>query len=418
MLAALVLLAVAGGPDASALQSPRETIVGIQVHGNTLTADDEIRRIAGVQIGDSFDEQTVNAIAQRLREAKKFESVEVLKRFASIADPSQILIVIIIDEGPVHVEQTGDPSAPVRTVKSGRTRLMFLPIFGVEDGYGVTYGARFTIPDPAGANSRISFPGTWGGDKRVAVEFDKTFEKGPLDRLTSGLALSRRTNPYYDADDDRFRVWIRGERQVVKWVRAGGTVGSQRVSFPSLAGPHVTDTLGHGGADVVFDTRLDPTLPRNAVYARAAWEHIANANRTDFDARGYIGLIGQTVGQVRILRSDSDAALPRYLKPLLGGMANLRGFEAGTAAGDTLMATSAELVVPLTSPVSFGRIGVSAFIDAGTVYDHGQRLSEQTWKQGIGGSVWFSAAFFRMNVAVAHGRGASTRAHVGASVGF
>jgi DNA-binding NarL/FixJ family response regulator len=29
------------------------------------------------------------------------------------------------------------------------------------------------------------------------------------------------------------------------------------------------------GADVVLDTRPDPVLPRNAVYARAAWDRIA-----------------------------------------------------------------------------------------------------------------------------------------------
>jgi hypothetical protein len=74
--------------------------------------------------------------------------------------------------------------------------------------------------------------------------------------------------------------------------------------------------------------------------------------------------------------------------------------------------------VPLTSPVGFGRIGVSAFVDVGTVYDHGERLVDQPWRQGVGGSVWLTAAFFRINLAVAHGIGASTRVHFGASVTF
>ena len=34
----------------------------------------------------------------------KFESVEVLKRFASISDPTRVLILIQVDEGPVHVD--------------------------------------------------------------------------------------------------------------------------------------------------------------------------------------------------------------------------------------------------------------------------------------------------------------------------
>ena len=77
-----------------------------------------------------------------------------------------------------------------------------------------------------------------------------------------------------------------------------------------------------------------------------------------------------------------------------------------------------ELLVPLTSPLSFGRIGVSAFVDAATAYDKGSRLRDQEWKQGVGGSVWFSAAFLRVNLAVAHGVGATTRVHVGANVAF
>lgn len=407
MLALVLLLAL-----------QREVVAGIQVHGNTLTADAEIRRAAAIQAGDPVDDTTIAAIAQRLRDTKKFQNVDVLKRFASISDPTQVLIVILVDEGPVHVELTDDPSAPARAVRSRGFNLMFLPVISAEDGYGVTYGARFAIPNPAGANSRIGFPLTWGGDKRAAAEFDKTFATGPLDRVVAGAAASRRTNPYYDADDNRLRVWVRGERQIVKWVRGGVTVGSQRVAFPGADGVRRADRFGHGGADLTVDTRVDPSFPRNAVYARAAWEHIGGTNRTDLDARGYVGLFGQTVAQLRVLRSDSDRALPPYLKPLLGGMGTLRGFRAGTAAADTLIATSAELLVPLTSPLSFGRVGVSAFIDAGAAYDHGQRLEDQEWKRGIGGSVWFTAAFFRLNVAVARGIGSSTRVHVGATAGF
>ena len=415
MLAALLWITLAAAQSAMPQPSTgRETIVAIQVHGNTLTPDAEIRSLAGVQVGDPVGEATVETVARHLRDAKKFESVQVLKRFASITDPSQILLVIIVDEGPVRVEWNGDTA---RAVKSNRLKLMFLPIVGAEDGYGVTYGARFALPDPAGANSRIGFPLTWGGDKRAAAEFDKTFSNAPFDRVAAGAAVSRRTNPHYDADDDRIRVWLRGERQLTKWLRTGATAGSQRVRFP-VNGTRTTDAFGQAGADVTVDTRVDPVLPRNAVYARAAWEHIGGANRTDLEARGYVGLIGQTIAQVRILRSDSDRPLAPYLKPLLGGMANLRGFKAGTDAGDTVVATSAELVVPLTSPISFGRIGVSAFIDSGTAYNDGERLSDQEWKRGSGGSVWLTAAFFRMNVAVAHGRGSSTRVHVGASVGF
>jgi hypothetical protein len=353
-------------------------------------------------------------VAARLRATKRFERVQVLKRFASIADPTQILLVVIVDEGPVKVEMTGDPDRPTRVVRDRRLNLMLLPVLGFEDGYGFTYGVRLARPDILGKQSRLAFPLTWGGEKKAGAELEKIIPRGPIDRLIAGASLSRRTNPFFDEDDDRRRVWIRGERELVRGVRAGATAGWQRVSFFDA-----DDRFTHAGADVVVDTRVDPILPRNAVYARAAWERLSlGMNRTELDARGYIGAIGQSVVALRALRLDSSEPLPPYLKPLLGGMANLRGLPAGTAAGDTLVATSAELIVPLTSPLSVGKIGVSAFVDAGTVYDKSARFSDQTLKQGYGGSLWFSAAFLRLNIAVAHGRGSSTRVHVGGNVSF
>ena len=131
----------------------------------TVTSDDEVRRLAGIAIGAPFEAATIDEVTARLRAAKRFESVQVLKRFASIADPSQILLVIIVDEGPVHIEMTGDPVNPTRVVRSRPPGLMVLPMLGREDGYGLTYGARLALPDAAGRNSRLSFPLTWGGER-------------------------------------------------------------------------------------------------------------------------------------------------------------------------------------------------------------------------------------------------------------
>ena len=432
MLWTAVALAVAlSDPTVSALHTPSlphlatlasqttapETVTSIQVQGNTATSDEEIRRLAGVSVGMLLEAATLDEVAARLRATKRFEQVEVRKRFASIADPSQIVLVILVDEGPVRIEMTGDPSQPTRVVRNRRLNLMFLPLLDREDGYGFTYGARFAIAEPVGGQSRISFPLTWGGTKQAAAEFDKSFTRGPVSRVLAGGSVSRRTNPFYEEDDDRARAWVRGERAIVRALRVGAAAGVQRVSFVDTR-----DTFAHAGADAVLDTRLDPFLPRNAVYARAAWDRFnlegGAVARSELDGRGYIGLWRQNVLALRAQRTDSSRALPPYLQPLLGGMANLRGFKAGYAAGDTLVATSAELFAPLTSPLDTAKIGVSVFADAGTVYPEGQRLSDQTMLQGYGGSVWLTAAILRMNLAIAHGRGASTRVHFGLTLAF
>jgi outer membrane protein assembly factor BamA len=236
--------------------------------------------------------------------------------------------------------------------------------------------------------------------------------------VEAGAGISSRTNPFFEQDDTRDRAWLRAERALTSQLRLGGTAGWQHVSFMD-----VTDHFTHAGADVTFDTRLDPMLARNAVYARASIEHLefqraAAATRTELDGRGYIGLAGQNILVLRALRQDSDVPLPPYLQPMLGGMANLRGFRAGSAAGDTLVAGAMELRAPLTSPLSIGKFGVSAFVDAGAIYDKGQRLSDQHFERGVGGGVWFAATVFRLNLVVAHGIGAGTRVHFGTTLSF
>ena len=411
---------------ALAIQPP-ETITAIQVHGNLVTSDDEVRRLAGVAAGMPFESDTIEAVTERLRASTRFKSVEVLKRFASIADPSQIVLVIVVDEGAVHIEMTGDPANPTRVVRDRLPRVLVLPVLGFEDGYGTTYGAQFALADPAGKRSRLAFPLTWGGSRRAAVEFEKSIDHAPIDRLTAAASVSRVTNPFYDEDDDRARLSVRGERELLaRSIHVGAFGGWERAAFASL-----DDRFVQIGADAVLDTRVDPNLPRNAVYGRAVWEHldfgsgpsdgsrtVGGANRTDLDGRAYVGLFGQSIVAVRALRRDSDRPLPPYLQPMLGGMENLRGFAAGTAVGDTLVTGSAELIVPLGPALSIGKVGVTLFGDTGAVYDKDERLADQHFKQGYGVSLWFTATIIRFNVAVAHGKGASTRVHVGGNITF
>jgi hypothetical protein len=427
--------AEAAPQDAEAARQAPETVAAIQIQGNTATPDEEVRRLADVRVGMPFDETTADAVAGRLKAAKRFDSVEVRKRFASIADPSQITLVIIVDEGPVKIVMTGDPASPTRVVRKRLPNILVLPILGREDGYGITYGARLTLPDPhwMGKRSRVMFPLSWGGTKRAAVDLEKRLDGGVIDRITAGASISRRANLAFDQDDDRARVFVRGEHEFARVLRLGASTGWQRASFEGVA-----DHFAQVGGDIVLDTRVDPILARNAVYGRASWEHFnfgnaplstpsqpggyagyqGSASRTTLEGRGYLGIVGQAVLEGRVLREDSDRPLPPYLQPELGGLSTLRGFRTGSFIGDTLVAMSAEVILPLTSPLKLGRFGVSAFVDRGTVYSKGERFGDQTLQEGIGGGVWFAAAFLRLNIAVAHGRGASTRVHVGGNVTF
>ena len=396
----------------------QDVITAVRVHGNQLTSDADIVKLAGATIGAPVGPTTVADIAARLRASKRFQTVDVLKRFASIADPSQIVIVIIVDEGPVRLDVPDSPSDPIRVVKRrGLRNLMFMPILDAEDGYGVTYGVRFALVGLAGDTSRFSFPLSWGGLKRAGAEFDRTFSRGPFSRVEFGGAIQQQQNPAFVLNDDRRRVWARVDRAAGP-IRAGGTVGWQHVTFGGTA-----DSFRSVGGDLTLDTRIDPVFPRNAILAVASWEHLDFAsggatNRTRLEGNGYVGLIGQTVLALRAVREDANRPLPLYLKSLVGGWSNLRGFKAGSFTGDTMVTGSAELRIPLTSPLNVGKLGVSVFEDVGTAYDKGDAFRVQMLREGIGASVWLTAAAFRMSLSVAHGRGASTRVNFGAGLTF
>lgn len=408
-------------PGAPAQTAPQiEVIAEILVHGNHITPNEEVIALAGIAIGGPVAPDTIAQVRARLKASGKFDQVDVLKRFASITDPTRITIVLIVNEGPVRIDFEEGPSGEeVAVVKRRRgfQNLMYLPILDAEDGYGLTYGVMISRANIVGERSRLSFPLSWGGTRRAGVELEKNFATGPLTRVSAGAAIQRRTNPAYEEDDDRRRVWARAERAVGP-VRLGATAGWQRVSF----GP-IEEDLKTVGADVTVDTRLDPAYPRNAVLATASWERVGFEDRdvlhrTRLDGRGYLGLIKQTVLAVRVMRDGANGSQPAYLKPLLGGWSNLRGFEAGAFIGDIVVAGSAELFVPLTSPLSVGRLGVSAFVDTGVAYDYGQRLKDQTRQTGVGGSVWFSATVFRMSLSVAHAQGGRTRVNFGGGLTF
>ena len=349
-----------------------------------------------------FEATTVDAVATRLRAAKRFESVEVRKRFASIADPSQITLVIIVDEGPVKIVMTGDPDSPTRIERKRLPNILVLPILRYEDGYGLTYGARLTLPDPhwMGKRSRITFPLSWGGTKQAGVgsreaarrRRDRPRDRGRLDLAARQPRVRSRRRSRAAVRARRARVLARAADRRHHRLAAGVVRRGRRSIRRRSSG------------DVVLDTRADPILARNAVYGRALVGTSAisatgrsstpsqpggytgyqgSASRTSLEGRGYLGLIGQAVLEGRVLREDSDRPLPPYLQPQLGGLSTLRGFRTGSFVGDTLVAMSAEIVLPLTSPLKLGKLGVSAFIDRGTVYHKGERFSDQTLEQGL-----------------------------------
>ena len=400
--------------------SGEETIVEVRVHGNAYINDADVIALAGVTVGQPWTSESLAGIEQRLKVSGRFESVEVRKRYRSLDSTTEIVVLLVVHERPgvTSIDQDLDPVTG--SWKRLRSRLMFLPILNYADGYGFTYGARFSTVDLLGAKERLSFPLTWGGTRRAAVELERTFKSGPLTQIESSFGIWQRENPRFEIDDRRLEWRGRAERVFGRFLRTGVEGSAADVEFDTL-----DDRLLTVGADIALDTRADPAFPRNAVYLASGWTGLSvrdrgdQINRVFADARGYLGVIGQLVLATRAQFTSADATLPPYERLLLGGSSTLRGFRTGSFDGDRMFVTSAELRMPITSVLSSARLGVTAFFDAGTVYDAGQRLEDATWHRGVGGGVFLIASVFRLNFDVAYGlKTGDTRFHLGMGFPF
>ena len=109
----------------------------------------------------------------------------------------------------------------------------------------------------------------------------------------------------------------------------------------------------------------------------------------------------------RLQQAWAADALPSFEQPLLGGTASLRGFRLGYRIGDRLAAASAEVRMPINSPLRIARLGVALFTDAGTVYGADERLADRS----IGAGAFITAPVVSLRLDVAHGLDAGTRAH-------
>lgn len=414
MKTALVLIALACANVASAQTSPG--VVGeVRVHGNHTTPDADILGIVGDVVGKPATDQLITEVQTRLERSGRFDDVEVRKRYRSIENPDDVLLMVVVDEVP-GVDPLDLKPGPVKKLWSSG---MFMPILHSEDGYGFTYGMRGAFVDRLGPRSRITVPVSWGGERQARVQVERAFKRGPIERINGEFGIMRRENPHYELSDRRTGFAARAESAPARWLRLG--VGGRRdnVLFAGVD----RDTVARVGGDATIDTRVDPAFPRNAIHATFGIDRIdfdgGNANQRRADVRGYLGLFGQTVLAVRGLSVTTNTALPRYEHLLLGGASNLRGYDAGYRAGDNLAAASAELRIPLTSPVNVGRFGIKLFVDAGTVYDIGEKLQDQKHlDRGIGAGAYFHMTVLNVSLDVARSREGNTRYHFGLGVTF
>ncbi len=259
-------------PDTDALQgeAAAEVLAEIRVHGNLIVSNDEVIKIAGVTPGEPFGSRTIEDVdrsSARVEEVPGSAGPETVRvDFRSHADRpgdcrqrgtsahrirrpwdsalrrqtprhSQIHV-------PSHHRSRGRLRRDVRRAPraSGHCRAEEPIVISID------VGRNEARRDRAGTTVRERAVQPRGTRRRGAA----ANEPGISSRMTTVSACGSRAE------------------RAAGPLRAGGTVGWQRVSFAGA-----DDRFRSVGGDLTFDTRLDPLVPRNAVYAVASWEHLS-----------------------------------------------------------------------------------------------------------------------------------------------
>ena len=394
---------------------PAETVVDLRIQGNHTMPDDEVLALAGIAVGDVVDVAAVEAITRRLEGSGRFEAVEVRKRYRSLTATDRIALIIVVRERP----RASIRNPVVRSLARLAGQSMFLPVLRYDEGYGVSYGARFSFVEVLGRGSRASVPATWGGDRRLAVEIERPLPGRVVDRVRGGGSYGYRTHPYFGVEDRRTRAWVGFDRELRNGLRAGLETAWEEVGF---VGP--SERLTRLTVGVEYDGVSAGAFPRDDVRLRAAVERLAIPGRpgavvrTRIDAQAFKGVGGQAVLAARFLFEGASAALPLYEKVLLGGGGNLRGWRVGARVGDRLAAASVELRLPLGSPIAMGNAGVRIFYDTAAAYDAGGSLGDQRFLKGAGAGVFLTVPFGSLHLDAGHDFRGSMRIHAGAGLGF
>jgi hypothetical protein len=397
-----------------------ETIGEIRVHGNAFLTDEDVIKLAGVAVGGPLAPADVEAIEKRLKDSGRFETVEVRKRYRSLTNMSDVALVLLVHERPGIRDIDDGPSVIFNPVRRLKSRFMFLPIITYADGYGFTYGGRVSTVGLLGLGERLSVPLTWGGTRRAALEFERSFKRGPLTRIESSFGIWNRENPRFEIRDQRVELKGRAEKVFADVVRVGVDGSQATIDFGDI-----DDRLTTVGANVALDTRGDPAFPSNGVLLSAGWTGLNfrsvpdRINRYTADARGYLRLYRQVVFAARAQQVSADGTLPPYERLLLGGTSTVRGFGTGDFEGDRSFVAAAEIRAPITSVLNRAKLGFNVFMDAGRIWDFGQSFDGADWHRGVGAGVFLIAPFLRINLDVAHGlKTGDTRVHLSSGFTF
>ena len=353
----------------------------IDIHGNTKTDDDVIRREFDFVEGDAYNRALVDRGERRLKKLGYFKTVKIATQPGSA--PDRVVVDVIVNE-----QKTGD--------------------FFVSGGYSAADGASatVTIGDAnflgTGDTARVS--GTVGQYVRdFDISLTDPYALGP--QLSLGVDLFGKetfAGGFQSYDSTLFGAKIFAGAPIndqlgVSWSYSIYNQGlsldpalgtsSLPIQQAAAAGPTWVSAVGSG---MTYSTLDNPKNPTSGVRVQSNNEFAglggaAKFARTTEDVRYYHQIFGDVVG---VIRAQSGYATPwggqqlPLLNGFFGGPQLVRGFAPngfgprdvtpGTAqdnvGGNIYWTTSAELQAPVPFVSADAQLKVALFSDAGSLW--------------------------------------------------
>jgi outer membrane protein insertion porin family len=365
-------------------QGRRLYVERIQIHGNTKTGDDVIRREFDFGEGDAYNRALVDRAERRLKALGYFKSVKITSEPGSAPD-RVVLDVNLQEQDTGKFSITGGYSTVtglMAEVSVGDTNLLGTGYAGkvsvtvgqYADGFDVGFTDPYFLGQRMPASAEVFANETLGN---VNQSFNSTVYGAKLSLgtpLTEQLGVSWNYSLY---------------NQSVTLDPAEG-ISSLPIQQAAAAGPIWVSSIG---PTVTYSTLDDPRNPTSGVRVQTSNEFAglggaARFAKTTEDASYYHPIVGDVVGMVRgqggYVTPYGGSQLP-LLDNFFGGPQLIRGFApngfgprditAGTTddnvGGNIYWTSSAELEAPVPGVPADANLKALAFTDVGSLWATG-----------------------------------------------
>jgi outer membrane protein insertion porin family len=373
--------------------SPRRYVERIDIHGNTITHDEVIRREFDIAEGDAYNRGLVDAAERRLKQLPPFKSVKITSAPGSA--PDRVVLNVEVEE-----QKTGE------IFYSGgySTSLGFVGEVSVAERNFLGLGQYVKVSAAIGQylhSSSVSFVDPYLLGNRMSVGLD-LFYKDVLTNPTqsyggqtygTGVKLSA---PLMDGVTSEAHYSILNQSVSLDPTlmacippNATTTCPSVAVKQAALDGPQWVSTVG---STLTYSTLDNPKNPHEGLRATLSQDVAGVPGTVDFlkttgDVRYYHDLGNDVVGMVRAqggyITPYGGQTLP-LMSSFFGGPQLVRGFAvngfgprdvtAGTTqdniGGSRYWTTSAELQSPIPGLPPEIALKTAVFADAGSLWGY------------------------------------------------